>query len=500
DLDSQASVILAERLASPNRVRAVYYFDSTSGRLLVNVNDPLESLLSLKSAAGIVSRPPAQPGDEVVATYRMADTIGTHLSEVSFSGLDRIPVFYVGTRLTFADQASRVVVVEVDLRDVWQRIGLSTVGQTGFAFAVSREGVLIAHPDPALLGTPMPQELEPLTRGFEGSSTYSDPARRRPIFAAYSPVGGSTGWGIVVQQDKAELNAGVLSMSTWVIGISLALAFFGTLGILILVRNLTKPIVELTKITQGIAQTGRLTKTVMEHQSDEIGQLSQAFDQMIERLQTTEGRVATAAAEERTRLARDLHDAVTQTLFAASLIADVLPVLWKRKPEEGLTRLAELRELTRGALAEMRILLLELRPAALEEAQIDYLLRQLAESITGRSRVPITVMVEGQASLPVEVKIALYRIAQESLNNMAKHAQAKHAIVNLHCEPERVVLRVTDDGKGFDTARTRPDSLGLGIMRERAKGIGARLSIESEIGQGTSIEAIWGKDSDEGEL
>ena len=109
-------------------------------------------------------------------------------------------------------------------------------------------------------------------------------------------------------------------------------------------------------------------------------------------------------------------------------------------------------------------------------------------------------MVEGQCSLPVEVKIALYRIAQESLNNMVKHAQAKQAIVNLHCEPERVVLGVTDDGKGFDQASARPDSLGLGIMRERASSIGARLSIESEIGQGTSIEAIWSRNSNAGEL
>jgi signal transduction histidine kinase len=231
----------------------------------------------------------------------------------------------------------------------------------------------------------------------------------------------------------------------------------------------------------------------MAHKDDEIGQLSRAFDQMIERLQTTEGRVATAAAEERNRLARDLHDAVTQTLFSASLIAEVLPVIWGRKPEEGLRRLEELRQLSRGALAEMRIMLLELRPAALDEAELEYLLRQLAESITGRSRVPVTVKVDGQCPLPIEVKIALYRIAQESLNNMAKHARAKQVIVNLHCEPERVILRVTDDGKGFDRASIRPDSLGLGIMRERAASIGALLSIESEVGQGTSIEAIWSK-------
>lgn len=492
DLENQASAILAQRLASPNRLRAVYYFDG-DGRLLMHVSDPLESLLTLRNVTSIVNRPPIQPVEEVTATYRTAERVGTHQSPVSFSGLDRIPVFYVGSRLTFPSGSVRVVVAEVDLRDVWQRIGLSIVGQSGFAYAVSRDGVIIAHPDQSLLGHQMPEELEPLKRGFEGATTYLDPASNRPVVAGYSPVGGATGWGIVVQQDEAELSAGVLNMGVWAIGVSVTVGILGTLGILLLIQNLTEPIVELTKITQNIAHTGQLTKTITEHQSDEIGQLSRSFDRMIERLQTTEGKVATAAAEERNRLARDLHDAVTQTLFSATLIADVLPVLLQRKPEEGLKRLEELRQLTRGALAEMRILLLELRPAALEEARLDYLLRQLAESITGRSRVPVAVMVEGQGELPVDVKIALYRIAQESLNNMAKHAQATQAIVNLHLEPGRVVLRITDDGKGFDSASTRPDSLGLGIMRERAKGIGARLEVESVVDHGTSVEVMWNR-------
>jgi signal transduction histidine kinase len=499
DLYNQASAIVAQRLSSPDRLRAVYYFGS-DGALLLHVSDPLETLIAARNVSNIVSRAPIQPDAEVSATFQMANGVGTYLSDVSFSGLDRIPFLYIGTRLAFPDGSARVVVAEVDLRDVWQRVDLSIVGQTGFAYAVSREGLLIAHPDPTLLERQMPQQLMPLTQGYEGTTAYTDPSRSRPVVAAYSPVGGSTGWGIVVQQDEAEVNAGVLNMGISVIGVSVLVAILGTLGIMLLIRNLTEPIAELTRTTQDIAHTGRLTKTIMEHQSDEIGQLSRAFDRMIERLQTTEGRVATAAADERNRLARDLHDAVTQTLFSATLIADVLPILWKRKPEEGLKRLEELRQLTRGALAEMRIMLHELRPATLDEAKLEYLLRQLAESITGRSRVPVTVTVDGQGELPVDVKIALYRIAQESLNNMAKHSQAKQAIVTLHCEPERVVLRVTDDGKGFDPAGVRPDSLGLGIMRERAKSIGAQLSLASEVNLGTSIEAVWSRGPNEEEL
>jgi PAS domain S-box-containing protein len=198
-----------------------------------------------------------------------------------------------------------------------------------------------------------------------------------------------------------------------------------------------------------------------------------------------------AVLEERSRLARDLHDAVTQTLFSASLIADVLPRLWERNPDEGQRRLQELRELTRGALAEMRTLLLELRPSALVDAELGDLLRQLAESIIGRARVPVALEMEGECDLPAGVKVALYRIAHEALNNVAKHAGASQATVNLRCRPEQVELHVSDDGRGFDPEGIPPESLGLGIMRERAEAIGATLTVESEIGRGTQVVVVW---------
>jgi ligand-binding sensor domain-containing protein/signal transduction histidine kinase len=113
-----------------------------------------------------------------------------------------------------------------------------------------------------------------------------------------------------------------------------------------------------------------------------------------------------AAATERSRLARDLHDAVTQTLFSASLIAEVLPATWESNPAEGRELLKELRQLSRGAMAEMRTLLLELRPAALAEATLGDLLRQLAEAVSGRTGTPVQVSVNGQCRLPNEVHVA----------------------------------------------------------------------------------------------
>jgi signal transduction histidine kinase len=194
---------------------------------------------------------------------------------------------------------------------------------------------------------------------------------------------------------------------------------------------------------------------------------------------------------ERSRLARDLHDAVTQTLFSASLIADVLPRLWERQPAEGRRRLEELRQLTRGALAEMRALLLELRPAALIEASLADLLRQLADAMTGRARIPVQVTVEGQGTLPPDAQIVFYRIAQEALNNIAKHAGATRATLQLRFEAESVELSILDDGQGFDLSLVAPDHLGLGIMRERAATIGAGLQVVTRPGAGTQVIIRW---------
>ncbi len=200
-------------------------------------------------------------------------------------------------------------------------------------------------------------------------------------------------------------------------------------------------------------------------------------------------------AAERSRLARDLHDVVTQTLFSASLVAEALPTAWSRDPAEGNELLQELRQLTRGALAEMRTLLLELRPSALIEADLGNLLRQLGEALTGREGTPVTVTVDGPVMLPPEVHLAIYRIAQESLNNISKHACARTVTLQVSHLPaegrEGVALHIRDDGCGFDASQITSERLGLKIMRERADSIGAQLTIDSQPGAGTDVVLVW---------
>jgi signal transduction histidine kinase len=204
-----------------------------------------------------------------------------------------------------------------------------------------------------------------------------------------------------------------------------------------------------------------------------------------------------ATMRERARLAQELHDSVSQTLFSASLIADALPQLWARRPETALNRAEELRRLTRGALAEMRSLLLELRPAALTQMALGDLLAQLAKAAGGRTRVPITVAVEGACALAPDVQVALYRIAQEALNNSVKYAEAGHITVIGHLADRRVMVEVRDDGVGFDPSAVRAGHFGLGIMRERAAAIGAEVTVESGPGRGTTVSVLWRASSED---
>lgn len=194
-----------------------------------------------------------------------------------------------------------------------------------------------------------------------------------------------------------------------------------------------------------------------------------------------------AVSAERQRLARTLHDSVTQTLFSASLVAEALPRLWERDEADGRQMLVQLRELIQGALAEMRTLLVELRPAALTDAPLADLLAQLVTSTSSWGRLPIDLAVQGRERLPPDVQAALYRITQEALNNVLRHAGASRAEVSLRQTARGVTLRIADDGRGFDPRRTLPGHLGLPMMRERAEGIGARLHVSARPGRGTHV-------------
>jgi signal transduction histidine kinase len=208
-----------------------------------------------------------------------------------------------------------------------------------------------------------------------------------------------------------------------------------------------------------------------------------------------------AVVAERNRIASDLHDSVTQALFSATLVTEVLPQIWEQNPEEGERELAKLRRLTRAALAEMRTMLLELRPQALESTNLDDLLEQLTELLTSQENIEVTSIIDPVPDLPPDVQIAFYRVAQESLNNVLKHARANQVTISLRSIPPydqsegkwrgRVALHVSDDGRGFHADQVSADQMGLRIMAERAESISAQLNLTSQPDEGTQVALIW---------
>jgi PAS domain S-box-containing protein len=191
-----------------------------------------------------------------------------------------------------------------------------------------------------------------------------------------------------------------------------------------------------------------------------------------------------AAAEERQRLARDLHDAVNQTLWTAALTAESL--IGDLSDDSNLHhRVDRLRQLTRGALAEMRALLLELRPEGLTDVDLDELIESLLAALECRRALDVTTTLE-PVKLEPATHLVFYRVAQEALSNVAQHAEATSLTVELLAGPP-VELRITDDGCGFDPDAVPGGHFGVRIMSERAESVGATLTLRTGEGIGTML-------------
>jgi PAS domain S-box-containing protein len=198
-----------------------------------------------------------------------------------------------------------------------------------------------------------------------------------------------------------------------------------------------------------------------------------------------------AALRERSRLARELHDSVSQALFSMTLHARTAQLAMEGAEIASHASLAgsvaALRELTQAALAEMRALIFELRPAALAEEGLVEALSKQASALTARTGVQVEVAGPAERlDYSADVEEHLYLIALEALNNSIKHAQAATVRVKISAAPS-VEMLIADDGTGFDTGQDRPGHLGLGTMRERAESIDATLTVESAAGRGTTV-------------
>ena len=197
---------------------------------------------------------------------------------------------------------------------------------------------------------------------------------------------------------------------------------------------------------------------------------------------------AQAAADARQRLARDLHDAVSQNIYSANLIAEMTPAVWDQDPERGRRDLQLVQRLIRAALAEMRTLLFELRPETLAATPIEALLRNLSDALRGEMPVGLSMQA---VDLPDEVRMVFYRVAQEALSNVAKHAGAARAWIVYGPAGDGAKLVVRDDGTGLAPRGPGRGGMGLAIMRERAASVGAGLTVETGPAGGTVVTLSW---------
>lgn len=202
-----------------------------------------------------------------------------------------------------------------------------------------------------------------------------------------------------------------------------------------------------------------------------------------------------SVVEERNRLARDLHDSVTQTLFSLNLTAQAAADLIERDPRRAQNELRRVSELARAALDEMRNLVFELRPAELEVEGLVGTLQKHIEIVRRSHDADISLTVAGNGRVEPTLELEVYRIVQEALNNVIKHAGARSVAIAIEFHDGAVRASIRDDGTGFDPEAlpVRAKHLGLTSMEERARSVGGTLQIESAPGRGTTVSVEVGR-------
>ena len=292
---------------------------------------------------------------------------------------------------------------------------------------------------------------------------------------------------------------------------------WGLVMIPLMVRNQRMGLVILSH--EGVHQWNE--DTLSQHKAV-AAQLALAINHRMQQTLLKERGQQLAVLQERQRLARELHDSVTQLIFSTTLIAQSIAPAWKRDPAEGEKRVTRLLELSQTALREMRSLLFELRSAENIQEQ-----REIPATLTGLERIRHYGLMGALRSLTLDfshdgihvefesdegaekyfgaergsisakepvVEESVYRIVQEALNNAVKHARARHIFVRIRLEaPRQLSFSVTDDGVGFEQWSSNADissgsGLGMKTMRERAENLGGSMNVDSLPGKGTTVE------------
>jgi NarL family two-component system sensor histidine kinase LiaS len=235
---------------------------------------------------------------------------------------------------------------------------------------------------------------------------------------------------------------------------------------------------------------GDFTLTPGDRSGDEIGELTRNLNKMAEQLQThIHTRDELARVEERNRLARDLHDTVKQQTYASRMQLSAARNLFSSNPQASSDHLEAALQLNRETQQELKLIIDELRPAALQGRGLAQALQEYAARWREHTGIQVETLISAERPLPLDVEQVLYRILQEALSNVARHAEANHVKIELDMTPGQVILSISDDGRGFDPETVSSHSLGLAGMKSRLAEVGGRLVVESSSGNGSKVIA-----------
>lgn len=397
----------------------------------------------------------------------------------------------------------------IDYQGLGRDIQQLKVGEKGTAYLVDQNGRLIYHPFDSLIGNDFSQReaVQRLLQGDrEGAITSTNEDNQRTVEGyAVVPI---TGWGLIIGEPWEQVVAPALT-SLGPVAIVLVIGLIVVAGVVSVgVQRVTDPIQNLVMQTRQVA-VGDYDAQVTLSRIKEIRELGTAFNEMVRQIRKYRAGVQQYVAditrsqeEERKRVARELHDDTVQSLIAISQRLELMKNTLDDDPAEVRARLNEVRAMVTGAIASVRQFSRDLRPLALEDlglvAAMQYLVNRLGQS----EGIEATLEVEGEVDdLSADMEVAIYRILQETLNNVKKHADATEVKVVAQFTKSQVKLIVRDNGQGFDVPESLTDfandgNFGMMGLQERAQLFGGHLNVQSGVGQGTVIRLVMPRQSE----
>ncbi len=412
--------------------------------------------------------------------------------------------------------AEETGVLDETLAQEYTATALGAFGLMTAADAAGAEWLVIIGPDGRILGSNFLDQYQPGDPAANLPGFNPDAAITRPHFATLDnafigqaavtgPDGRLLGWAYYRFPDDSRflLSDAARNGLLAVLGAALVAVIVSGLAGGWLARQFSRRLDALNRASAAFA-AGDLNRRVPLSGNDEITQLGAQFNRMtaqigrqmeeLRQLAESNARLAAearglAALEERSRLARELHDAIKQQLFGLGLTAASARELLPAHPEQAAARLEQIGALAQQIQEEMDGIIRQLRPSSLDDKGLADALRDLCAAWQSQTGLPLDLTIQQARALPLEVEHSLYRVAQEALNNVARHAQAGRVSVILDYGDTAARLQISDDGVGFDPARPKSGSSGLKNMAERVAEVDGRLTITSRPGQGTVVTA-----------